>query len=72
MVYDDDTRDPPYRSIPSSDQPYEPDRGISHHTLAAIREMVREHPGWGPKQIHALIRRFHTDVTLAQVRTVMG
>lgn len=74
MVYDDETGRRLFRSIPLGRRRRRPPQTPPPNDAVrrAILTVVEMYPRWGPKQVHAELRRTRHDISLAMIMSVMG
>ena len=71
MVYDDDTGTPIFQRIPMRRREPNPDVKLTDAMSDAITQVTDANPRWGPKLVHAELRRTRHDIPMDAVRIVM-
>jgi hypothetical protein len=71
MVYDDDTGTPIWRPIPVGRRRPDSDVELSEAMWEVIMRVIAANPRWGPKQVHAELRRTRHDIPMDAILVVM-
>jgi hypothetical protein len=71
MVYDDDTGTPIFRPIPIGRRRADSDVELTDAMWDAIMRIITANPRWGPKQVHAELRRTRHDIPMNAILVVL-
>jgi hypothetical protein len=71
VVFDDDTGPPDFRPIPVGRRKPDVDIEVTEAMWEAITRVVEANPRWGPKQVHAELRRTRHDIPIDAVVATM-